>query len=476
MAWDVCLIYVESCTHACLMSERFGVGREGWVIRAEDAEVRIHTISPNKAVACAGGASSHKSRASDLTTDFVTRSRVAPPELASNAAYMVEATLRGIRLSFLKTKRGSMTTDEVMNAMATPWSDSQCTAKFVPRSKLCTYTQGERDDIVTGSGTIHLRAYSFQMKVFGQVEAVEWVLRMGPQAFFKRVAFSVSPDQNPWDDLIAADASLRLWQGCHDWMLSVWYGRPSYIHCDGMAHTFLRTVLRAISDWLEQGVTEKKEVCRWFAIKIGFAFSDILRNATSLMRQVQFAESLNTHLEFDPARCAIATMELMAATHKWLRELELHAGYYRFMKQNEAVSGDVGARRESSMAEKLEKEAPPIATPPELEGPMKLQRAIIVTAKSFGMPFTISDVRRKLEDRAWTRKFPRLGTQVAEQIEVLFGVGLLASSQASNPHVKRKGPRINMQHYVLASWGAIQGSVVATGLCANLQLTQDAFA
>ena len=64
------------------------------------------------------------------------------------------------------------------------------------------------------------------------------------------------------------------------------------------------------------------------SIKVGFACSDILRNTCSIMRHVQFAEMLTGNLQFDSQRCAISNIEIMAATHKWLRELELHAGYY----------------------------------------------------------------------------------------------------------------------------------------------------
>ena len=55
--------------------------------------LRLHIISPSKAVMCGGSGSSRKSRNSKLTTDFVVKSERAPPELASNDAYMVEATL-----------------------------------------------------------------------------------------------------------------------------------------------------------------------------------------------------------------------------------------------------------------------------------------------------------------------------------------------------------------------------------------------
>ena len=45
---------------------------------------------------------------------------------------------------------------------------------LVPCGKLCTYTQGERDDIMTAKGPIHLTSHTFQATLFWQVEALEF--------------------------------------------------------------------------------------------------------------------------------------------------------------------------------------------------------------------------------------------------------------------------------------------------------------
>ena len=60
---------------------------------------------------------------------------------------MVEATLRGLRNRILQTHRVAFTADEIVNAWSTPWSDCQTIAHFIPKSKLCTYAQGECDDL-----------------------------------------------------------------------------------------------------------------------------------------------------------------------------------------------------------------------------------------------------------------------------------------------------------------------------------------
>ena len=104
-------------------------------------------------------------------------------------------------------------------ALPTPWADPQQSAShMLSRSKLCTWTQGERDDVMTGVGMIHLRQYRFQLKMLGQYEAVEWCMKMTPQAFFKRISFSIMPDSSPQDEDINCSLSFGLWHPgstCH---------------------------------------------------------------------------------------------------------------------------------------------------------------------------------------------------------------------------------------------------------------------
>ena len=126
---------------------------------------------------------------------------------------------RGVRACLLSHKRVSASTDEIITALPTPWADPQQSAShMLSRSKLCTWTQGERDDVMTGVGMIHLRQYRFQLKMLGQYGAVEWCMKMTPQAFFKRISFSIMPDSSPQDEDINCSLSFVLWHPgstCH---------------------------------------------------------------------------------------------------------------------------------------------------------------------------------------------------------------------------------------------------------------------
>ena len=138
----------------------------------------IHSVSPAIAVLLHGSASTKKSFTCELTTDFMTKSPHAPTCIADGDAFMVEASSKGIRVGIVHNDRVSATTDEVVNTFPTPWGDHQQAKAHVnhlPRSKCNTWTQGERDDVATANGTIHLKGYTFQLKAFGQNEACEWV-------------------------------------------------------------------------------------------------------------------------------------------------------------------------------------------------------------------------------------------------------------------------------------------------------------
>ena len=130
----------------------------------------VHSVSPAIAVLLHGSASTKKSFTCELTTESMTKSPHAPNCIADGDAFMVEASSKGIRVGILHNDRVSATTDEVVNTFPTPWGDHQQAHAHVnhfPRSKCNTWTQGERDDVCTANGTIHLKGYTFQLKAFG---------------------------------------------------------------------------------------------------------------------------------------------------------------------------------------------------------------------------------------------------------------------------------------------------------------------
>ena len=133
---------------------------------------RVHTINPDKPVLCAAAPSDKKTSLCETTTDFLTRSAWAPTYIKQQQVFAVDGSVRGLREAITHFKRVSCTTDEIVAMIHTPWSESGSNV-YIPRSKLCTFSQGERDDVLTANGPIHLRSYAFQLRACGQLEPVE---------------------------------------------------------------------------------------------------------------------------------------------------------------------------------------------------------------------------------------------------------------------------------------------------------------
>ena len=210
-----------------------------------------HTISTNIPVLCGGDASSRKSSLSARTQEFVTKSFVAPPEMQSGELYLVEATLKGIRNTLVSYSRCSATTDEITNTLPTPRNDMTTGVNYPSRAKLNTYTQCEPDGVITGHGSTQVSEYAFQLKGFGQIEAIEWVMRPTANGWQKRLAFTVSPTKNPLDEDACDATSMGLLQGSHDHMMLGPMGQKMHLHLDEFALSMHRTVRRAVVEWIE---------------------------------------------------------------------------------------------------------------------------------------------------------------------------------------------------------------------------------
>ena len=307
------------------------------------------------------------------------------------------------------------------------------------------------------------------MKIFGQIEAVEFVLRPNPQAFFKRLAFCISPDKNPCDDSLDITASMGLWQGLHDWMLTGPYIQPCYIHCGGQARSILRIVLRAISDWIDARAASRESACKRFCIKVGFAFSDVLRNSLSMMRQIQFMEQQSIKLTFDANRTAIEPYELVLGLKNYWRELEMHALYYRFMREKcSGIAGGDEKRAAISLADRLEAADHPKGDCQGLSCDDQLQRDIIIAAKGYPNGFSPNDLKSKLRHKLTYVKNTTLLQEITDSAAKFVDEGVLEEVEVDRSTLK--GPRRNVKFCSRPSWISIQGKESAKSKCDELRL------
>ena len=101
---------------------------------------------------------------------------------------------------------------------------------------------------------------------------------------------------------------------------------------EGHALSLFRTVCKAVTDFLD--TPEGMSLSRWTHVKLGFKDTDILRHASVAQRCCQF---LGTQVSDSACpglpslgRCDINVFELMYGLHGWLRQLQIHAAYYRW--------------------------------------------------------------------------------------------------------------------------------------------------
>ena len=246
---------------------------------------RLHTINPDKPVFCAASASDKKTCLIEAATGFMTKSDHAPREIKKSMVFASNGSVRGLREAIVQYHK-----DEVVTMIATPWSESGTSNVYISRSKLCTFSQGERDDVLTANGALHLRSYSFQLKACGQLEPMEWLLRPGPQGWFKRPCLRVSMGHNEHINDFPAEYATGLIQALHDFQFLQANQTPTYIHADASALTLFRAVQSAIKEWIQDN---EENVDRFLQVKLLFSYSDILRDASARMRMVQCLEAQN---------------------------------------------------------------------------------------------------------------------------------------------------------------------------------------
>ena len=424
----------------------------------------VHTISAPISVMCMGSPSSHKSWVSDVSKSMMTKSKNAPPAIAEGRVFMVESSAKGIRVCIFSEDRVSAHTDEVVNSFPTPWSEHKqagTQSHMLCRSKLCTYTQGEQDDIITANGPIHLRGYAFQLKVFGQCVACEWVWRPSPIGWQKRISVAISPDRNPMDEDVADDYSMGLWQRVHDDQLAGPFLHPVYLHLDPYALGGFRTTKRAIADWLE--ANRDDGVDAYLVVKLEFFYSDVLRFIMFVQRLVQTLERVSSFVTAaDRTRANL--FEFHAGLHWWKRQVSLHAGFYRFHAQQ---SKDA---KQDDLAAALLNQPPPGRVPKEpLDIVGKLQRCILMNVK-FKMDETFSTGTF----REWAKchyKKDATTNNVKLAVDGLLAARLVAEAQAE----KKGGPGPKVAWYKKPVWTEIQEDETAQTLCAKLDLTRRYF-
>ena len=216
---------------------------------------------------------------------------------------------------------------------------------------------------------------------------------------------------------------------------------------------------------------------RYLQVKMRFTFSDLRRFTNFAMRCAQYLEALHPNQGlFDQGRLQANSWELMAGVHWWLRQLELHAGLYRFWSKR--LREAVGSPRPEqaliqAMANGTQAGAPPGRS---LTGVDRLKFGILVSPKfKHGQGFSASTFREWLKARH-QKDYQDLAKQVKDAVEALVSCGLLVVDEdvsLSQSGKKRRGRRV--EWFRKAKWTDVVNSTDAIAEVVRLELARDHF-
>ena len=205
-------------------------------------------------------------------------------------------------------------------------------------------------------------------------------------------------------------------------------------------------------------------------MKLGFAFTDLRRFGHFAMRGAQYLEALlpaDLNL-FDAARKEVNAWECAAGVHWWLRQVSLHAGFYRFWDGHKTASA-CAVRPDTNMANLLAAAAPPSCRDAQkLEGKDAVKHAVMTNAKLSCTTTTDTGAYRGWLRGRFHDKVPDLAGVVKQAAEELAEVGLLNEDKDSR---KKRGRRV--QFYRKSSWDELSDN--AKSIAEQLQIPRSVF-
>ena len=244
------------------------------------------------------------------------------------------------------------------------------------------------------------------------------MLRPTANGFQKRMSFTFSPDANPVDEDLDDRWSTGLLQGLHSFMLSGPTRHEVLLYPDAYARNVWKHVRRAISEWLEAQAAEDEPVNRFLVVKLNFAFSDIMRFTNVCMRMCQYLEALSAAGwgQQTWARTEFNVFELVAGIRAWLRQVELHAAYYAFIRKAEAKVGAElsGSKGAALLADALLGSDPPQRAEKRLKGKDLVKHQVLSQP---GAELTSTQLRKALANKAVWRGSGNLAHLLADALQ-----------------------------------------------------------
>ena len=200
------------------------------------------------------------------------------------------------------------------------------------------------------------------------------------------------------------------------------------LYLDEFSLPLYRAAKRAIDDWLLNKAEGREPVDKHFEVKLNFFFSDFVRWCFFAMRLDQTLERFSTWSVNPMARRAANPWEFAASLHWWLRQVRLHAGFYRFIKTKKAGLG-ITSRPDEALAQALDEAARPAVAAGGLSTEEQMQRAIMNCCKwESGTEIASSKMREWCWPQFRNRALAKFSEKVLTAMDELAKMGLLTTT------------------------------------------------
>ena len=390
----------------------------------------MHDISPGSPVLVGSASSTRKSHLIKASDDWMLKSKEAPEIFKARTILNTDSTTKGIRNCLEQHGRCAVSSDEAANTFDTKFSDRESGLHFLPPTKLNTWTQGEYDGPLTGQSKQVLGDYNFMLKVAGQTEVCECILTPKVHGFQKRIKHIWSVATLHTDDNQCSKYSENLIQEYHDWMLRT-FTTPALaqrLTLDGYA----LSVYRAAKEALVDAMKEMPRMPLAWQSKLQFFHSDVLRETHKVMRACQFLNSKFGNSDAD--RVAAAVDEISVGLMRWLRQVQLHFGFYRYTQRKQKKEPGRNEIHDAVLADPKDQEEEELQRPQD-----ELMRLILEKAPKHQL-FTAATVREWFRNKrdAWFRN--GLADKISAAIDHLTTHNLL---QQPDCRAEQKEPELS---------------------------------
>ena len=393
------------------------VEHHGTQLKAEEHE--MHKRCPSIACLRGASASARKSSLKTFGDELICKNSASPADFANRDFFLTDGTLRGIRDAIVGHNRCAIVSDECSNTYETPWSEKGKGIHYLQRSKMCTYVNAEGDDSCTGKGGDHISEYSCLHTVTGQTEAIEWILSPTIGGFCKRMNITFSPDEPHCNNKQQRDDSRRFIHGYFTWLFGNVSKEPEVKFLSNEARSLYEAVMSARKDF--DSTMQGQGMNRFLKAKLAFIDTDILRWCSVAHGMIQNACS---HKITEPHTRIMGHFPMMYAIHAWLRQVQLHAAYYKWFIDLKKKSGSLAG--EKKLTDLMEEGGSIGAANPmsSLSLPDYVAREILLWAKA-GSCVSSGKVRESLKNKQRLKKTTKLAVLIQDGITALEDAGVV---------------------------------------------------